>query len=162
VALWRETETDVLAEDSALAKDHRLRLRAVVRQLIGLLVSDLIAETERRIAGKGIGSLEDVRACPDNVVGFSDAVARRKEDLEDFLHTNFYSSPRVREHTALWQERVKELFLAYRSDLKRLPVDYLCRVEDEGETVERIICDYVSGMTDRYFEKQWQQICGGG
>jgi len=160
VALWREAEKTVLAEGPELATDHRLRLRAVVRELIGVLVSDLIAETERRIKAKSIATLDDVRACPDEVVGFSQDLARSKEDLEAFLYQNFYSSTRVREHTARWEERVKELFLVYRADPKLLPANYRSRAEEEDEKVERIICDYVSGMTDRYFEKHWQQHCG--
>lgn len=160
VALWRTTEEEVLAETPALAQDHRLRLRAVVRHLIGRLVLDLIQETERRIDRQGVRTLADVRACPAELVGFSTRCAQEKEDLETFLHRNFYSSPRVRMHTALWQERVKEIFLAYRSAPKQLPVDYLRRIEQEGETLERVICDYVSGMTDRYAETHWQQLCG--
>jgi dGTPase len=160
VALWRETKAEVIAETPALASDHRLCLRAVVRHLIGRLVFDLIAETERRVAAHGIRSLDDVHACPDELAGFSAELGARKEDLENFLHRNFYSSPRVRSHTALWQGRVKEIFEAYRADPRQLPADYQRRVEREGETLERIICDYVSGMTDRYAEKNWKRLCG--
>lgn len=160
VALWRETEAEVLAETPALAQDPRLCLRAVVRHLIGRLDCDLITETERRIAAHRIGSLDDVRVCPYELAGFSAEMAALKEDLENFLHQNFYSSRRVRRHTALWQERVKEIFQAYRADPKQLPADYQRRVDQEGESLERIICDYVSGMTDRYAGKNWKRLCG--
>lgn len=160
VALWRETKAEVIAETPALAQDRRLCLRAVVRHLIGRLVFDLITETERRISTHRIRSLDDVRACPQELAGFSAGLGTRKEDLERFLHLNFYSSPRVRSHTALWQERLKEIFRAYRADPRLLPADYVRRIERKGEALERIICDYVSGMTDRYAEKNWKRLCG--
>jgi dGTPase len=160
VALWRETEEQVRAERPAMAADPRLRLRAVVRRLIGRLVSDLIAETERRLAARGVRSMANVRACPEELVGFSTTLGAQKDDLETYLHQNFYYNPRVRQHTALWQSRIPQLFQVYRSDPRRMPEGHLLRVETEGEKLERVICDYIAGMTDRYAEEQWKR-CGG-
>ena len=160
-ALWRETEAQVRAERAALASDPRLRLRAVVRRLIGRLVGDLITETERRLAAHGVRSLSDVRACPEELAGFSAALGAHKAELEAFLHGNFYFNPRVRQHTAVWQARIPQLFRAYQADPRRLPEEHLRRVEAEGEKLERVICDYVAGMTDHYAEEQWTKYCGG-
>ncbi|HYF48660.1 MAG TPA: deoxyguanosinetriphosphate triphosphohydrolase, partial [Planctomycetota bacterium] len=81
-----------------------------------------------------------------------------KAKLEEFLHARFYNNPVVRDRTALWQERLKQLFLAYVADPKQLPEEYLRRVDTEGEGMERVICDYVAGMTDRFALRRWEKI----
>jgi len=160
VPLWREVEAQVLAENAVLEDEQRLRWCAIVRRLISTLVGDLLAETRRRLAARHIGNLQDVRHCRDELAGFSAELAPRNKALETFLNDHFYSSPRVRELTALWEGRLKQLFAAYRSDLRRLPDDCRRRVEQEGEPLDRAICDYVAGMTDRYARKQWETFVG--
>ena len=80
--------------------------------------------------------------------------------LETFLHEKFYDHPAVKDKTTLWRERLKTLFNVYRADPARLPPDHRRRVEVEGEKLERVICDYVAGMTDRYAARQWEELVG--
>ncbi|MCZ7645574.1 MAG: deoxyguanosinetriphosphate triphosphohydrolase [Planctomycetota bacterium] len=161
VALWSETLAEVLREHPELKADHRLRWRSVVRRLIRRLTGDLLAETERRLAEQRIGSLSDVRACAKELVGFGEPTRRAKAELERFLHARFYNHPNVRSETAKWQARLKELFNAYLAEPARLPADHRRRIDAEGETLPRVACDYVSGMTDRFAEQTWGEVCGG-
>jgi dGTPase len=158
VPLWRETEAQVLREHEDFKHDQRLRWRAVVRRLIATLIGDALAETRRRLLAQGIARLEDVRHCAHELVGFSTELAPRKEELEAFLTAHFYDGPKVRTLTALWEGRLKQLFAAYRDDPHHLPEDYQRRVAPDGEPPERVICDYVAGMTDRYASRQWELL----
>jgi dGTPase len=160
--LWRDAGYQLLSESPELKTDQRLRWRSCVRRLISRLVNDLIAGTETALKQHKIQTLSDVRACKTPLVIFSERLAPQKRKLEDFLHRKFYNHPIVREKTALWQKRLKQLFGAYQSDPSKLPQDELKRVDSEGETLERIICDYVAGMTDRYAAKQWEALVGSG
>jgi dGTPase len=160
VPLWRETEAEVLREHEALKSDRGLRRSAVVRRLIATLVGDALAETRRRLQAHGVVRPEDVRHAAGELVGFSDELAARKAALEAFLNDHFYEGRKVRELTALWEGRLKQLFAAYKDDSRRLPADYQRRVEQNGEALERVICDYVAGMTDRYATRQWEVLVG--
>ncbi|MCW8130590.1 MAG: deoxyguanosinetriphosphate triphosphohydrolase [Planctomycetota bacterium] len=159
LALWRETEAAVLDEQPVLEAEQRLRWRSVVRRLIRTLVGDLMAETEKRLSDSNVRSLAEVRTSPRELVGFSLGLEFKKRDLETFLHSYFYNHAGVRKHTALWQERLKDIYAAYLKDPSRLPPDHVKRVDKEGETIERVICDYVAGMTDRFAETQWERYC---
>ncbi len=165
--LWKQAEADVLRENPTLKGDQRLRWRSVVRRLISVLVSDLIAGTEAKLQGMGCGvqgagsikTLADVRQAQRDIVAFSPETDARKTKLEKFLHENFYDHPRVRDKTALWQNRLKQLFAAYVRDQTLLPEDYQKRVA-AGESLKRVSCDYIAGMTDRYASKQWEALVG--
>jgi dGTPase len=160
VSLWQQVEKQVVTEYPQFSSDHRMRWRAVVRRLIATLVTDLLEETRRRIEKHKVKTLEDVRRCEDELIGFSPEIAPRKLQLEEFLMQNFYHSPQVRQHTSLWQERVKQLFQAYLSDPRKLPAEQRNLAEAGKDSLERVICDYLAGMTDRYARKQWDEIVG--
>jgi len=158
VPLWCETEAQVLREHEDLKHDHRLRWSAVVRRLIATLIGDALAETRRRLLARGIASLAEVRHRREELVGFSAELTPRKEELEAFLTAHFYDGPKVRTLTALWEGRLRQVFAAYRDDPRHLPEDYQRRVAHSGEPLERVICDYVAGMTDRYASRQWELL----
>ena len=158
VPLWRRAEDQVLREYPALKDDRRVRWSAVVRRLIATLVSDLRIATGARLQAAGIASLDDVRRCPSELVGFSPEIAPQKLELETFLMDNFYLNPRVKEKTQLWQGRLKTLFAAYRKEPGKLPDEQRKRLDARSDSLDRVICDYIAGMTDRYAARQWELI----
>ncbi|MFH0939270.1 MAG: deoxyguanosinetriphosphate triphosphohydrolase [Planctomycetota bacterium] len=158
VELWRQTEIEVLSENSSLRHNQCLRWRAIVRRLISKLILDLMRETEERLRIQRIQSVEDVRRCPTALVAFTNELDAQRLRLEEFLHQNFYNNPRVKDKTTLWHNRLKELFSIYHGDSRKLPEEYRRRVESEDETLERVICDYLAGMTDRYATQQWEML----
>ncbi len=160
VSLWRGAEEQVLAEDDAYKTDHRMRWHAVVRRLIATLVTDLMNETRRRLAENKIQSVEDVRHFDGELTGFSKEISAQKRELEAFLMQRFYKSPRVKERTDFWRERLKQLFLAYQANPKLLPEDSRRKLDAGSDSLDRVICDYVAGMTDRFAARQWEEILG--
>lgn len=158
VALWREVELEVVNEDVAYKSDQRMRWHAVVRRMIARLVGDLLAETERRLKENRIERLADVRTFGGELAGFSKEIASQKRALEAFLMQRFYCSPLVKERTDFWRERLKQLFGAYRAKPELLPDDTRRRADASGEPVERVICDYVAGMTDRFAARKWGEV----
>lgn len=160
VALWREVEAEVLDEDPIFKTEQRLRWHAVVRRMIATLVSDFLAETQLRITANKISSIEDVRACNQELAGFSTEISAKKRELESFLMQRFYKSPRVKERTDFWRERLRQLFEAYKSNPTLLPEDTRRRVTAGAESLERAICDYLAGMTDRFATRTWEEVVG--
>jgi dGTPase len=158
VPLWRRAEEEVIREYPVLKNDRRLRWSAVVRRLISTLVSDLRTATRARLDAAQITSIEDVRRCRSELVGFSAEIAPQKLELETFLMDNFYLNPRVKEKTQLWQTRLKSLFAAYRKDPGKLPEEQRKRVDARTDSLDRVICDYIAGMTDRYAARQWEVV----
>ena len=48
------------------------------------------------------------------------------------------------------------LFSAYRRDPAKLPARFSARIDDQGP--ERVICDYVAGMTDRFCASEHDRL----
>jgi dGTPase len=112
------------------------------------LISDLIEETSRRLDEDPPGSLAELRARPDPLVGFSPEIDLGKGELKSFLSQNFYHHPRVLRRTRKAEWVVGDLFRTYRDDPNLLPSHVHTRFAREGQM--RAISDYIAGMTDRF------------
>jgi dGTPase len=134
------------------------RQRALVRDMIGAMVEDVLAETEHRAAEAGIETVDDVRSAGRQLAGFSEALASEERQLKRFLYDRLYGSPelvRVREQA---QQVVANLAAAYRADPSLLPADW----RRDGDEVQRVrtIGDFVAGMTDRFAIARHEELIG--
>jgi dGTPase len=129
----------------------------LVRDLIGRMVNDVLAETRRRVAQSGARSVEDVRAAGRPLAGFSEGMAAEEQALKAFLHARMYDAPSVKSVRAEAQLMLAALFDAYRADLHLLPPEW--RPADEAGAV-RAIGDFIAGMTDRYAVRQYRDLIG--
>ncbi|HET9638948.1 MAG TPA: deoxyguanosinetriphosphate triphosphohydrolase [Allosphingosinicella sp.] len=131
----------------------------LVRDQIGLMVGDVLEETERRLAGSGVETVEDVRNAGRPLAGFSPAMAAEEAALKRFLHARMYNAPPVMAVRDQAQSVVARLFAAYRDDPERLPPGWLAAGSDEV-TKLRAIGDFIAGMTDRYAVRQHRELVG--
>ncbi|KPL10992.1 hypothetical protein AMJ85_04970 [candidate division BRC1 bacterium SM23_51] len=119
-----------------------------IGQLIELQMLDALEATEANIERLGIQSVEDVRAARRRVVAFSPKMADDKTVLRDFLMQRVYRHPRVVRMVTKADRYVDRLFDLYRRVPSQLPLECQGRLDSDG--LERVIADYISGMTDRF------------
>jgi dGTPase len=134
-------------------------LRALVRDQIGSMVGDLIAETERRVAAAGVGTIEGVRGAGVALVGFSDAMAGEERALKRFLYEQLYDAPTLRPVRREAQRVVAGLAAAYLAEPGLLPEGW-ARDGGDAQARARHVGDYVAGMTDPFAIKQHERLIG--
>jgi dGTPase len=131
----------------------------LVRDQIGLMVGDVLEETERRLADAAVETAAEVRGAGRPLAGFSPAMAAEEAVLKRFLHARMYNAPPVTAVRDQAQAVVARLFAAYRDDPARLPQDWLPPDADEVAML-RSIGDFIAGMTDRYAVRQHRELVG--
>lgn len=78
--------------------------------------------------------------------------------LHDIVRSQVIDDPKVQLLEFKGQQVVKQLFEVFASDPKRfLPKTTLARYEKDNKKI-RVICDYISGMTDEYATKLYQTV----
>lgn len=134
----------------------KLLVNATIIQLINLQVTDLIDNVRRTLIKEKIETLEDIRRAPRLLVSFSDEVADLSRELKNHLYTRMYNHHRVNRMKFKARRILENLFQAYSGDVSLLPVRF--RERTRGEGTERIVCDYVAGMTDRYAIDEYAKL----
>ena len=146
--VWDSVMT-ALGERFDCRLDDLLRTRAV-RRLIGIEITDAIMTTAAQLADLDVKSVEEVRRVGSNVAGFSAEMLEMNRQLKDFLLRSFYRHPRVMRMAGKAQRLLTELFHAYLEEPQQLPYEIQARIRSGTDSAERVICDYLAGMTDRY------------
>jgi len=153
VRIWREVldGLGVLERDFTDVARHQ-----VVRYLINREVSDVIQTISQRLQEFGIHSPQAVREAAQNLVGFSPEMQARNRELKDFLLDRLYRHHRVMRMQVKAQRLIRRLFEAYRDEPRQLPLEVQARFAHEQP--ERVICDYIAGMTDRFAIQEYQNL----
>ena len=133
-----------------------------VRRIINLLVTDLISNSEKNILEQNIETPMDVKNCDRQVVEFSEKIKIESMTLKRFLHKNLYQHPDVKMMTDKAVNVVSNLFEAYLNDINLLPKEYLKHNLEKinNKSKERVISDYIAGMTDRFALEEYKKLYG--
>ena len=87
-----------------------------------------------------------------------DDIETAMQGLRSFMFSNVYqdSAAKSEEHKA--KEVVRQLYTYYLEHTGELPEEYLNMVWIDHESLPRVVCDYVAGMTDDYAIHCFQEI----
>ena len=156
VPIVKKHWADIERRHPGLSTDKKLR--ALVRDQIGTMVGDLIAETRRRVKEAAVESLDEVRAAGRQLAGFSEELAEEERMLKRFLYDRLYNAAPLVPVRVEAQRVVAGLFAAYRDHPSQLP-DGWRRDEDEMHRL-RTIGDFIAGMTDRFAVARHEELVG--
>jgi dGTPase len=128
----------------------------VIRGLINLQVTDLIAHTQSEISRRKIKKYTDVHKLDSKLVDFSSKVKQLRKPLRQFLMQKLYHHYRVVRMSTKAKRFIRELFCEYLKRPAQLPSEMQCRIPREG--VRRVVCDYIAGMTDRCALDEYKKL----
>ncbi len=146
-----------MGEDFDCRLDDMLRARAI-RRLIGIEVTDAIRATAEKLSETAAKSPDDVRAVGYNLANFSDDVLAMNRELKAFLLASFYRHPRIVRMASKANRLLTALFHAYVAEPQQLPLEIQARIRRGPDSPQRVICDYIAGMTDRYAISEYQKL----
>jgi dGTPase len=148
VELLRE---ELLRIEARSRRDRSRDIYELVRALITRLVADVLSESRARLRALAPAGPEDVRGAGRTVIAFSDDLFARLEALRTFLFERLYHHPRVMSVMRAAETIVEELVEGYASGRNAMPEPWMQAGGDLDEAARlRLVCDFVSGMTDRY------------
>ncbi|MFJ6023447.1 deoxyguanosinetriphosphate triphosphohydrolase [Brevundimonas sp. NPDC092305] len=141
------------------AIDARMLRLEAVRRMIGVMVEDVLAETERRIEAASIRSTEDVRTADRTLVAFSPAMLADLGVLRRFLFERMYRHYRVNRTRSQARRILAEMFQLFMAEPETMPPEWSGKALSGDEAKRaRAVCDYIAGMTDRYAIEEHRKL----
>ena len=138
----------------------KLKFNEALKRMLDHVATDLIENTRAQAAASGARSVEDLRALPKRVAGFSPVVTAGNAALKKFLLTRLYNHPSIvtdREHSV---DALAQLFAYYLEHPEAMPKSYTDFAQHDPPY--RVVCDYIAGMTDHYLLRQHADLLGAG
>jgi dGTPase len=137
------------------------RLRAeLIRQQIGTMVNDVIAETSRAIAASGVSTVDDVRALGRSLCGFSPEMKAHEATLKSFMYDRLYRHPSQLEVATSARNIVGGLFDIYEGGAANMPDEWMEAMPSDTVDRARHIGDFIAGMTDRFAIDRYREHVG--
>ena len=138
----------IISKHTKKLKNHSIDLviRQIIREIINEMVSDVIDTTEKNIKLYKIKNLNDIYKTKKQLVTFSDEMQKFDKKIKIFLKQKMYFHKSVNFNTNYGKKVLTKLFL----QIKKNPKQYINIKKYSNTNTERIICDYIAGMTDRY------------
>lgn len=153
--------SDALAHVRSLhgSMPESVLIHEMVRHLIGQMIADILAESQRRLSALSPASPEDIRAHERPVIAFSAAMREEVDRLRAFLFRNMYRHRYVTRATAKAKRVVRDLFDLYIGDPGMLPPEWAALAEAPGTpATARAVADFIAGMTDRYAIREHRKL----
>jgi len=127
-------------------KGTELVLRQIIRGIINEMVKDVIVNTKKNIKKEKINSIKDIYHSKNLLVTFSKEMELFDISIKSFLRERMYFSKNVLKKTNYGKKIIKILFLK----IKKNPSKFIKKSLYQKKNIERNICDFIAGMTDRY------------
>jgi dGTPase len=154
IDIWADTYARVKEKYPSLPEDRQIL--QTISHLIGHLIMDLVDQTRGNILEAGIRTQEAVRTHSGNLVKFSSETAARNRELKRFLYKNLYRHYKVERMRIKAERFLTMLFENYLQNPTLLPSSYQEKYEQYEQ--ERVVCDYIAGMTDRYALDEYKRL----
>ena len=115
-----------------------------------------VRTTADLIERDALHAVDQIRNHARRVAHFSFDLERSLEELEAALRETVYGHPRLIRMDSKARRFIERMYEAYVAEPRLLPPRYVRRVESLGR--ERVICDYIAGMTDRYCQDEYKRL----
>ncbi len=133
---------------------QELVLRQIIRDIINEMVKDVITNTRKNLKKNKVKNINDVYKSKYPLVCFSNKMNLFDRNVKKFLKMNMYYHKNVIHKTNYGKSIIKRLFFKIRKNPKKF-----LKIQNIKKTnIERLICDFVAGMTDRYAINLYNKI----
>ena len=121
-------------------------INQIIRELINKMVIDVINTTNKNLKKIKPKSINDIYLQNCLIVDFSNKMKATVSQIKDFLKINMYNNKKVIVNTNKGKKIIYDLY----QHLSKKPRRYIDNLHFKNEQKERVIADFISGMTDRF------------
>ena len=135
--------------------DDAMRAGILTNRDIPKHISDVLGDTHR----------ERIDTLVNNIIANSmgkDSLQMQPEmeqamlELREFMFERVYRNPVAKSEESKARDIIQQLYLYYEKNPHKLPADFQPQLDFEG--IQRVICDYIAGMTDKYAVYKYSEL----
>lgn len=130
----------------------------------GILKEEDIPGEYREILGSTIkdrlnGLIHDIvmHSQGKNDIIMSGEMEQAIKGMRAFMFSHVYKNPLAKAEEQKAQNLLQGLYQYYFSHMEKMPEEYLALI-DMGQDKERVVCDYIAGMTDQYAIAKFSEL----
>ena len=124
-----------------IPKEYSEILGSTVKERLDIMIHDII-----------LNSMDQ----PDIIM--SADVEHAMKNLRQWMFDHVYKNPLAKKEENKAQQLIVRLYEYYMAHVDQLPEEYLIMMDNWLEKKERVVCDYIAGMSDRYAIDKFEEL----
>lgn len=136
--------------------NERVRFWEILRQIMSFLIGGLIEGTRAAVTEAGVGSVDEVRLHDIRLATLGPQAKVVNAQLHAFLVKHLYAHADLVRDREIAVRKLAELFQFLLAHPDSISAGYRERLKEDP--IERVVCDYIAGMTDAYFHKIHREL----
>lgn len=137
--------------------DDAIRARIFSEDYIPKEYTDVLGTTTKSRLNTLISDIIKCSIDKDDII-MSDTVHKAMTDLRQFMFDRLYTNPAAKSEEIKVCKLITELYNYYIANIEELPDNYKRFIYERGEKPERVVCDYIAGMSDQYSISKFENI----
>jgi dGTPase len=140
--------------------DNLRLIKVMTSYVINYLINDLLNTTIKNIEKYKINNIDDVKKHDKYLVSLSDSTLASKSIIKKFFQDKIFSNVKIKQTSIKIHKIINRLYRLYFNEPEYLPTEWYQAIENEQDSIKksRILCDYISGMTDQYAIRKYDQL----
>lgn len=136
-----DAERAGILREADIPEEYRRIMGYSTRERLNTLIHDVIRSSQ----GK-------------NDIVMSPQMEEAMQELRKFMFVHVYHNPLAKTEEGKAVGMIQSLYEYYEKHVEKLPAEYIDLIEKRGEQTQRVICDYISGMTDQYSIQKFSEL----
>lgn len=136
-----DAERAGILREADVPEEYRRIMGYSTRERLNTLIHDVIRSSQ----GK-------------NDIVMSPQMEEAMQELRKFMFVHVYHNPLAKTEEGKAVGMIQSLYEYYEKHVEKLPAEYIDLIEKRGEQTQRVICDYISGMTDQYSIQKFSEL----
>ena len=127
--------------DEDIPKEFKEILGYTLRERLNTLIHDLIITSKDK-----------------HIITLSDEIGEVFGELRQFMFDRVYINSKAKTEEGKAQQLIRRLYYYYVEHYDQLSKHNIARIEEGNEDKERVVCDFIAGMTDNYAVKVFSEL----
>lgn len=136
-----DAERAGILKETDIPLEFRQAMGYSTRERLNTLIHDVIRSSQNK-----------------NDIVMSPEMEPTMQELRKFMFVHVYHNPIAKNEEDKAVGLIQSLYEYYTKHVDKLPAEYIDLIEKRGELEERVICDYISGMTDQYSIQKFSEL----
>ena len=128
-------------------------LYQVLRNSMSKMINDIYKNTSSNLSNN-FSSINDIQTYDKFIISYSNDMQSNCNTIKEFLNIFVYNHKKLLDKRNFSKNIINKLFMYFKKNNNKLPEDWI----KQDIEIERLICDYISGMTDRFAIKLYNKI----
>ena len=136
-----DAERAGILDEEDIPLHFRQKMGFSTRERLNTLIHDVI--------GSSLGT---------DTIRMSHDMEETMQALRSFMFTHVYSNPAAKGEEGKAVRMLQSLYSYYCAHTDEMPGEYVYLIRVRGEMAERVVCDYIAGMTDQYSIQKFNEL----